>query len=145
MNRLRFSTTMTSSDALCKNGNQGSATVATSGGTAPYAYLWNDALQQTGSTATNIPTNLYDVTVTDNNGCTQTNSISVSEPPAITIDSTIVNSNCNQSDGSACVIVSGEHLLTPIYGKMLLLLIVSLTSLLVPTALPFQTLISVKK
>jgi hypothetical protein len=50
----------------CSN-NTGSASVSVSGGTAPYAYLWNNG--QTTSSITGLSTGWYGVQVTDANGC----------------------------------------------------------------------------
>jgi hypothetical protein len=53
----------------------GIASVATSGGTAPYSYLWNDSNSQTDSMAVYLNPGWYEVLVTDNNGCSMTDSI----------------------------------------------------------------------
>ena len=57
-------------DALCNGSSDGSATVTTSGGTAPYTYLWDDG--QTTAMAGALTAGSYTVTVTDANGCTET-------------------------------------------------------------------------
>ncbi len=48
--------------------NDGTATANPSGGTAPYAYAWNN-LQAT-QTITGLPPGAYNVTITDDKGCT---------------------------------------------------------------------------
>jgi len=50
----------------------GTATVTISGGTAPFAILWNDDAAQTTETATGLAIGVYMVTVTDANGCITT-------------------------------------------------------------------------
>ena len=55
-----------------------SVTVAVTGGTPGYAYRWNDSQSQTTSTASNLVAGVYEVTVTDANGCTSTATTSVS-------------------------------------------------------------------
>ena len=58
------------------------------GGIAPYTYLWNGT--QTDSFWLNAPTGMYDLLVTDANGCTQTEMLVVEEAsPPITIADTI--------------------------------------------------------
>ncbi len=94
-------------DADCKNGCDGTATVNPLGGTAPYTYLWDDPLMQNLQTASNLCAGTYNVIVTDDHGCTETIDATVGEPLQIDLDSTVVNANCNQADGSACVIASG--------------------------------------
>jgi hypothetical protein len=53
----------------------GIATVVTSGGTAPYQYVWNDSNSQTDSMAVYLNPGWYEVLVTDGNGCSITDSI----------------------------------------------------------------------
>lgn len=75
--------TSTSANVLCHNGNDGSATVTASGGTPPYTYLWSNA--QTNATATNLIAGIYTVIVTDANGCSTTQSISITQPVALLV------------------------------------------------------------
>ncbi|QTN39610.1 tandem-95 repeat protein [Cryomorphaceae bacterium] len=66
-------------DANCPGGSDGSATATASGGTAPYAYLWSaSAGNQITSTATGLAAGVYEVTVTDVNGCDATTSVTIS-------------------------------------------------------------------
>ena len=55
----------------------GSATVTAAGGTAPYSYIWLTTPVQSTQTINNIPTGVYNVLVTDVNGCNQTMTINV--------------------------------------------------------------------
>ena len=51
-------------------GNLGSVTITGTGGTPPYAFLWNDGF--TGDTRVNVPADTYyNVTITDAHGCTR--------------------------------------------------------------------------
>ncbi|MFH0866803.1 MAG: C1 family peptidase, partial [Bacteroidota bacterium] len=61
----------------CSNDNDGQATVSTTGGTPPYSYLWSTNPAQTNVSATGLSAGSYSVTTTDNNGCTNTSSISI--------------------------------------------------------------------
>ncbi|HKR07279.1 MAG TPA: gliding motility-associated C-terminal domain-containing protein [Bacteroidia bacterium] len=70
-----LSATTSSVNSTCGNPN-GSATTTPSGGTNPYLFLWSDS--QTTQTATGLPAAAYNVTVTDNNGCTVVASETVS-------------------------------------------------------------------
>src|SRR5690606_24530642 len=63
----------------CFDGNDGSAMVTVSGGTAPYTYLWNDANTQTTATATGLAAGTYMVTVTDANNCITTTTVTIAE------------------------------------------------------------------
>ncbi|MCB9189687.1 MAG: gliding motility-associated C-terminal domain-containing protein [Flavobacteriales bacterium] len=94
-------------DALCNGSSDGTAEAIASGGTQPYSYLWNDPLNQTSITANGLEAGSYTVTVTDDNNCVETHNVTIGEPTAITIDSTVTNANCGQPDGQACVTPTG--------------------------------------
>lgn len=88
----------------CSGNPDGTATVTPSGGTFPYFYLWTNG-QQT-PTATNLPVGISGVTVTDNNGCTTTNTISLTAPIDLSLGLSGDNVDCNGGqDGSATVSV----------------------------------------
>ncbi len=96
-------------DITCYGGNTGKVTATPSGGTGPYTYWWNCAPAQITAIATGLPAGTFTVTVTDSNGCTATNSVTISQPVtdmAISIDQ--VNVTCNGgTDGSATASVTG--------------------------------------
>ena len=71
---------VTGTDPTTIGGNDGTATAAVSGGTEPYTYLWDDALAQTTSTASDLTEGTYTVTVTDANGCETTGTVSLTDP-----------------------------------------------------------------
>ncbi len=64
-----------------------SASAIVSGGTAPYTYLWDDPNNQTTATATGLTdANDYIVVVTDANGCTGTDTVTIRIISVTTID-----------------------------------------------------------
>lgn len=65
---------------LCYGQETGSITVSVAGGTPDYTYQWNDPLNQTTSTATQLAAGTYTVIVTDENGCQASISATVNEP-----------------------------------------------------------------
>jgi len=94
-------------DASC-NVAFGSGKIFVTGqtGVGPYTYIWNDG--QTGSTATGLTVGYYTVTVTDSNGCSVSDSISVNNVPPIGISSFLTTgSTCFNSDGVVEVTVTG--------------------------------------
>ncbi|WP_188477393.1 SprB repeat-containing protein, partial [Phaeocystidibacter marisrubri] len=95
-------------DVSCVGGADGWATVSGSGGTAPYTYAWSNG--QTGDSASGLAAGSYLVTITDNNGCTDTTTVTVSEPvlalSAVAIDAMTI-SCFGGSDGSAYVNANG--------------------------------------
>ncbi|MFD2826816.1 beta strand repeat-containing protein [Leeuwenhoekiella polynyae] len=81
----------------CNGGNDGTATASGSGGTASYTYLWDaNAGNQTTATATGLAAGTYIVTITDANGCTDTASVTITEPVTLTASATVdANVSCN--------------------------------------------------
>lgn len=71
--------------AKCKYESSGRGITVVTGGTprssgSSYTYLWNDLNAQTDSIAINLKADIYIVTVTDANGCTDTARVVVGEP-----------------------------------------------------------------
>lgn len=95
-------------------GNDGSATVTPTGGTAAYTVTWTPGNLNTLSIS-NLIYGVYTATVTDANGCEMAGSTIVNEPRclAFTANATSTNVLCNgTSSGMANVMVSGG---TPAY------------------------------
>jgi gliding motility-associated-like protein len=76
----------TVSNSTCSLAN-GSATATPAGGTAPYTYQWNDPALQTTNTMSNVFAGSYNIIVTDNHGCTVSNTATIIDMPGPTIDS----------------------------------------------------------
>jgi len=79
----------------------GTAAANASGGTAPYTYQWSPA-GGTGPTASNLCPMPYTVLVTDNNGCTATGQILITEPSVLLANVTDIDVTCfGACNGSA--------------------------------------------
>jgi len=92
----------------CNGGNDGTATVTATGGTAPYTYSWNTAAVQTNATVSNLKAGTYTVTITDANGFETTASVTISEPTKLEVAVTPIDVSCNTGiDGTATVTVNG--------------------------------------
>lgn len=103
-----YSVTTSSTDVLCFGDSTGSATVTTINGTSPFTISWNDYNSQSILTAINLPANVYEVTVTDDNGCIAFGTIPVVEPDVLSNSFTQSNVTVQGgSDGSAEVNVLG--------------------------------------
>ncbi len=99
--------TQSTTPATCNGVCDGTASVSASGGTSGYTYLWTPGGQTTDN-ITGVCAGTYSVLVTDANGCTQTVSVTVSEPAAITLNAAATNISCNgNTDGSINLTVSG--------------------------------------
>ncbi len=97
---------MTETNVLCNGGNSGSCVANPIGGTAPFSFLWCDG--QTGQTAMNLPAGSCAVIVTDANGCTATQTGTLTEPDEIMTSTDQTDVLCNgDTNGTATVIPSG--------------------------------------
>jgi len=85
----------------CNGGSNGFIDINVTGGAFPYVnFAWTPNVS-TGQTASGLTQGTYDVTVTDNNGCTATNSYTITEPSALTISLTSNPSTCGNGNGNA--------------------------------------------
>jgi gliding motility-associated-like protein len=102
-----------SSSPTCYGDSSGGAIVSPIGGTGPFTYNWNP-YGGFDSTATDLPGGNYVVTVTDQNGCTSTASISIAVTQQIIVNATsTVDASCHGSnDGSIDLTASGGGVLT---------------------------------
>ena len=92
--------TMTSQNQTCNGANNGSASVAVSGGSyPPYNYLWSSG--QTTSGITGLSSGLYEVTVTDAHGCTEREEVFITEPDVISLSFTGEENLCNAGNGGS--------------------------------------------
>ncbi|MFK8039696.1 MAG: T9SS type A sorting domain-containing protein, partial [Crocinitomicaceae bacterium] len=96
------------SDASCFGSSTGSATVAVSGGTLPYTYLWSNG--GTTSTITGLAAGTYSVNVTDANGCSVTEGNIVIGEPTLLETETVSSTNVTcfgACDGFASISING--------------------------------------
>lgn len=103
-------------DVTCNGTSNGQASVQVLGGTPPYQYLWQPG-NYTLPTIINLTQGTYYLTVTDNNGCTETHFITVNQPLNLQVSLTsLKHVSCyNGSDGSAHIQVTGG---TPPYNYL---------------------------
>jgi PKD repeat protein len=94
---------ITSVNPDCNVAN-GSATVNASGGNGGFSYQWNTNPVQTTSQASGLLAGVYEVVVTDMNGCTRTGSVILSDnfAPNATIESSVPD--CGQGTGQATAV-----------------------------------------
>lgn len=93
-------------DVSCNGGNDGTGTI-TATGSGPFTYSWAPA-GGTGVSASNLIAGIYTVTVTDNNGCSSTQTVSISEPTAVAPSiSSFTDATCGNNDGSATATATG--------------------------------------
>ncbi|MDQ3049698.1 MAG: SprB repeat-containing protein [Bacteroidota bacterium] len=96
----------TQENVACNGGNDGSIDISVSGGTPGYDYLWED--NSTAEDRTGLSAGTYTVTVTDDNGCTATETYFISQAGTLELDETHENVSCFEgNDGSIDLTVSG--------------------------------------
>ncbi len=95
------------SNVSCNGFSDGTATAGPSGGTPPYSYSWSNSA--TTSSINGVTAGTYNVTVTDDNGCTAMTSVTITQPSALTASiSSQSNVSCNgAADGTATAGPSG--------------------------------------
>ena len=99
-----FTATVTATAANCTNGT---ASVAVTGGTSPFSYLWSNGA--TTSSISGLVTGTYTVGVSDATGCTLDSALFAYVPQAVTITVNDVTTpaTCINSDGSITAFGSG--------------------------------------
>ncbi len=94
----------------CVGSNDGEITPTVSGGSGSYNYLWTPGGQTTAQLPS-IGAGTYTLLVTDANGCTNTEDITISDPPAISLSFNQLNPvSCNgEADADVEVTVSNGN------------------------------------
>ncbi len=86
-NALVASTSVTSNyngeDVSCFGSNNGSASVTVTGGTGVYTYTWSTSPAQNSALAGTLTAGTYTASITDNNGCAVSQTVTLTQPPAM--------------------------------------------------------------
>lgn len=95
-------------DVSCNNGNDGSIqTSITSNTIGTYSYQWSGTAQTTAN-INNLSTGNYTVTVTDQNGCTATETFTINQPPTLSATASGNDVSCfGGNDGTLSVTANG--------------------------------------
>ena len=92
----------------CGGSCDGIAGVLVLGGTAPYTYLWDDPTGSTNPFITDLCAGTYQVVVTDDNGCSDSTTVTIIEPPVLDVTISVQNPSCGGTcDGEATVNITG--------------------------------------
>ncbi|MBI4646927.1 MAG: hypothetical protein HY738_10130, partial [Bacteroidia bacterium] len=90
----------------CNGDSTGAANLTVSGGVIPYTYLWSNG--ETTEDISDLPADIYTVTVTDDNLITITATVTIAQPSALTATIAGTDVNCfGGNDGSATANPSG--------------------------------------
>ena len=86
-----------SQNITCSGECDGFATAIPAGGQSPYTYVWSQngtPTGQNGQTAAALCPGTYDVLVTDAAGCTQTSTVTITEPNPLFLDASTTDLTC---------------------------------------------------
>jgi CHU_C Type IX secretion signal domain/SprB repeat len=98
--------TLSAVHITCFGGSDGSAQAIASGGIAPYSFTWGNGIS--GNIKNALQQGVYTVTCTDANGCTRSDSISITQPDALIINYIFTPIPCyGDSTGGIAVVSSG--------------------------------------
>ncbi len=95
----------------CYGYNNGNLTLAVSGGTSPYSYIWSNPPGASGPSTTGMGAGNYSITVSDAYGCSSTVAANLTEPQEVTILLTVnQHVSCyGYNNGMATAIASGGN------------------------------------
>lgn len=102
-----LTSSQTHTDVTCNAACNGTATVSSAGGTGTPTYSWNTTPAQTTATASNLCAGVFICTVTDGNGCTSSQTVTITQPTALALSATTVSSTCGSANGSIDLTVTG--------------------------------------
>src|SRR5262249_3272671 len=103
--------TLSETDVQCNGGSDGTVTATFGGGTSPYTISIDGGAAASATspkTFTGLGQGSHSVTVTDAHNCTLTKSITVNQPPAVTLTLSETDVQCNGgSDGTVTATFGG--------------------------------------
>jgi gliding motility-associated-like protein len=103
-NPAQLVTTTGGVDASCSGADDGSVFVTATGGTlntTNYSYLWNTSPPSAADTVNNQDVGQYFVTVTDDNGCSVTDSVTIGAATIILANAVISEISCFDADNGS--------------------------------------------
>ncbi|HVD99928.1 MAG TPA: gliding motility-associated C-terminal domain-containing protein [Cytophagaceae bacterium] len=90
---------VSSNPPACASGSDATADLTITNGTAPYQVSWSDG--GSGMSHTGLSQGNYTASVTDAHGCTGSASVTITDPPPISVTATTTGVTCNgDQDGS---------------------------------------------
>jgi len=104
---LGFTATATTSAVSCAGSADGSITVETTEGTAPFSYSLAGGAAVESNVFAELEAGEYSIEVTDANECTATVTATISSPDALAINAEVENSNSIHGNGSIVLTVTG--------------------------------------
>ncbi|HXB39204.1 MAG TPA: choice-of-anchor L domain-containing protein [Bacteroidia bacterium] len=101
-------TASTATNVTCFGRSNGAATFTINNpGVNVFTYLWSTTPPQNTQSANNIPAGTYTCAVSDNNGCTQNVSVTITQPSQLAVTTFPAPTICTASVGTATASVAG--------------------------------------
>jgi len=97
---------MHTTPASCSGPPNGTVTVTPSGGMAPYTYSWDPGAQTTAS-INGLAAGIYTCYVTDSKGCSSSDTVSITQPPPISLAYTSNTVNCSGPHNGTITVTPG--------------------------------------
>lgn len=94
----------------CSDSNDGILTAAASNGAGNYMFVWlqGDQMVDMGTRVENLAAGTYTLEVTDDQGCSVREEVTLTAPPAIQVNGFVTNPSCvGERDGEITVVASG--------------------------------------
>lgn len=104
---LAITASVTPTDVLCNAQCNGSALINLTGGTPGYTYQWSSSPVQSSANVSGLCAGIYFCVVTDLNGCTYTQSVTIGQPTVLTATATATSATCGNANGTATAGGSG--------------------------------------
>ncbi|MES2762721.1 MAG: gliding motility-associated C-terminal domain-containing protein [Bacteroidota bacterium] len=98
---------------LCNGQSNGVVGVNLTSGNPPFSFTWSPTISQTTQTVTGVGAGTYSVMVMDNNGCTTSSIVTVSEPNVLTVTTSPTVSICSGESTTLTATAAGG---TPVYS-----------------------------
>jgi len=103
---LEIAVLETTNPVLCNGGNTGSILLEVSGGLEPYTPVWTPVLDASLAQE-NLTAGVYEVTLTDDNGCEFNNTFEITAPDEIIITEEVSVLNCSEDLGAIEISIEG--------------------------------------
>lgn len=104
-----MSITVSAEAVSCSGADDGRLIASVSGGRAPYTYVWSTGHSSTENELANLAAGMYQLTVTDANGCSQKAEQLVSGPEPLRLGLELTQPGCGQTAGAAQAVVHGGN------------------------------------
>lgn len=111
VNPAGMNITLTATSVSCNGGNDGAITTSVSGGVSPYSYAWNT--NDTTAALTSLTAGNYILSVTDANGCVQSDTGIISEPTVVAVSQVAITSTTCAGGNDAQIAITMAGGTTP--------------------------------